>query len=216
MNNIRIILVDYHIILRNGLKLLLENEPNISIVGEASSYTELKDLLNETSADILLLDLSIPDKHGLEIIKELKENNTSLKILVFTMHSEEQYIKSAMSNGASGYVEKSAVDTELLTAIKTVAKGNIYLNSKNALLMVNSLLNTTDVTDPYSIFSNRELEVMKLLVHGYSLSEIGQQLCLSLKTIDTYKTRIFTKLNISKKNELVDYALKNGILKTKN
>lgn len=216
MNNIRIILVDDHIILRNGLKLLLENEPNISIVGEASSYTELKDLLNETSADILLLDLSIPDKHGLEIIKELKENNTSLKILVFTMHSEEQYIKSAMSNGASGYVEKSAVDTELLTAIKTVAKGNIYLNSKNALLMVNSLLNTTDVTDPYSIFSNRELEVMKLLVHGYSLSEIGQQLCLSLKTIDTYKTRIFTKLNISKKNELVDYALKNGILKTKN
>lgn len=216
MNNIRIILVDDHIILRNGLKLLLENEPNISIVGEASSYTELKDLLNETSADILLLDLSIPDKHGLEIIKELKENNTSLKILVFTMHSEEQYIKSAMSNGASGYVEKSAVDTELLTAIKTVAKGNIYLNSKNALLIVNSLLNTTDVTDPYSNFSNRELEVMKLLVHGYSLSEIGQQLCLSLKTIDTYKTRIFTKLNISKKNELVDYALKNGILKTKN
>lgn len=215
MNNIKIILVDDHIILRNGLKLLLESEPNISIVGEASSYNELKSLLNETTADILLLDLSIPDKHGLEIIKELKEANTTLKILVFTMHSEEQYIKSAMSSGASGYVEKNAVDTELLTAIKTVAKGNIYLNNKNALLMVNSLLNSNENSDPYSLFSNRELEVMKLLVHGYSLSEIGQLLCLSLKTIDTYKTRIFTKLNISKKSELVDYALKNGILKTK-
>ena len=214
MKNIKIILVDDHIVLRNGLKLLLESEQNISIVGEASSYSELKTILQQTPTDILLLDLSIPDKHGLEIIKELKDSNVNFKILVFTMYSEEQYIKSAMSAGASGYVEKSALDTELLTAINTVAQGNIYLNSKNALLMVNSLLNTTETNDPYALFSNRELEVMKLMVHGYSLSKIGQQLCLSLKTIDTYKTRIFTKLNISKKNELVDYALQNGILKT--
>ena len=154
MKNIKIILVDDHIVLRNGLKLLLESEQNISIVGEASSYSELKAILQQTPTDILLLDLSIPDKHGLEIIKELKDSNVNFKILVFTMHSEEQYIKSAMSAGASGYVEKSAVDTELLTAINTVAQGNIYLNSKNALLMVNSLLNTTETNDPYALFSN--------------------------------------------------------------
>ena len=97
MKNIKIILVDDHIVLRNGLKLLLESEQNISIVGEASSYSELKAILQQTPTDILLLDLSIPDKHGLEIIKELKDSNVNFKILVFTMHSEEQYIKSAMS-----------------------------------------------------------------------------------------------------------------------
>ena len=132
------------------------------------------------------------------------------------MHSEEQYIKTAMEAGASGYLEKSAFDTELLTAVKTVAAGKIYLNSDHALLMVNSLLNNNaedqNEKDPYLLLSKREIEVLKLFVRGYSLSEIGKMLSLSLKTIDTYKTRIFVKLELTKKSELVQYALEHGIL----
>ena len=158
------------------------------------------------------LGLNITD----EQIKELKEHNNPINILVLTMHSEEQYIKTAMEAGASGYLEKSAFDTELLTAVKTVAAGKIYLNNQHALLMVNSLLNNTSEEtkekDPYVLLSKREIEVLKLFVRGYSLSEIGKMLSLSLKTIDTYKTRIFVKLGLTKKSELVQYALEHGIL----
>ena len=167
MKNIKIILVDDHIVLRNGLKLLLESEQNISIVGEASSYSELKTILQQTPTDILLLDLSIPDKHGLEIIKELKDSNVHFKILVFTMHSEEQYIKSAMSAGASGYVEKSALDTELLTAINTVAQGNIYL--ANCQVKCDTSCKKTSIAD----FQPRHFRGLELIRNRLCISSIS-------------------------------------------
>ena len=153
MKKTKIILADDHAILRTGLKLLLSNEESVEVVGEASNGNEVLELTEKIPADVLILDLSMPGVHGLDVIKELKEHNNPINILVLTMHSEEQYIKTAMEAGASGYLEKSAFDTELLTAVKTVAAGKIYLNNQHALLMVNSLLNNTSEEtkekDPY-------------------------------------------------------------------
>lgn len=165
MKKTKIILADDHAILRTGLKLLLSNEESVEVVGEASNGNEVLELTEKIPADVLILDLSMPGVHGLDVIKELKEHNNPINILVLTMHSEEQYIKTAMEAGASGYLEKSAFDTELLTAVKTVAAGKIYLNNQHALLMVNSLLNNTSEEtkekDPYVLLSKREIEVLK-------------------------------------------------------
>ncbi len=214
MSETKVILADDHAILRTGLRLLLESE-GISVVGEAKSGTEVLAMLEGCHADVLIIDLSMPDMNGLELIKQIKEKKIDIKMLVLSMHTEEQYVKAAMMNGASGYVEKSAFDTELLTAIKMVVAGEVYLSPKHAMLMVNTLLQAEENTvefDPYAILSKREIEVLQLLVRGYSLSEAGQKLGVSLKTIDTYKSRIFSKLGISKKSELVQYALEHGLL----
>ncbi len=213
MRKTKIILADDHAILRTGLKLMLSCDSFIDVIGEVSSGEQLLELLERVQADVLILDLSLPGMNGIDVIYEIKNREYLINILVLTMHTEEQYIKAVMNAGALGYVNKSAFDTELLSAVKTVADGKIYLNSNHALLMVNTLLsNNTKECDPYTLLSSREREVMRLLVRGYSLADIAKMLCLSIKTIDTHKTRIMTKLGITKKNELVRYALDHGIL----
>lgn len=217
MHKTRIILADDHAILRTGLKLMLSCDSSIDVIGEVSSGEEVIKLLETVEADVLILDLSLPGMNGIDVIYEIKNRGYLINVLVLTMHTEEQYIKAVMNAGALGYVSKSAFDTELLSAVKTVAEGKIYLNSANALLMVNTLLhNNTKECDSYALLSTREREVMRLLVHGYSLAEIGKMLCLSIKTIDTHKTRIMTKLGIAKKNELVQYAVDHGMFVQKN
>ena len=141
-----------------------------------------------------------------------------VKILVLTMFGDETYIREVMQAGANGYVEKQAVDAELFAALKAVAAGQFYLSSKNSQALLNSLFTAAprpSGQDPYEVLSVREREVLKLLVRGYSLSEIGAKLFLSVKTVDTYKTRLMEKLGLSKKSELVEYSLKHGLLSTK-
>ena len=208
---IRVVLADGHAIVREGIKRILEAE-GIEVVGEAGSGQETLALVEETSADLLILGISMPDMSGIDILRKLKDKDHDFHILVLSSHSEEPHVKSAMTGGASGYVEKSATATDLLTAIHTVMSGQIYLSSKHAMLMVNAFLHTDENPDPYTILSKREIDVLKLLVRGYSLSEAGDQLGLSLKTVDTYKTRIFGKLGFSRKSEMVQYALDHGLL----
>ena len=160
----------------------------------------------------------MPKMGGLECIKEIKSRDYTTKILVLTMHDDEQYIKEVMRSGALGYVEKDALDTELFIAVKTVAKGQRYLNPINSQLLLNSLLTDTpteNLSDPYTLLSSREREVLKLIVRGHSMSQIGEMLCLSVKTVDTYKTRLMDKLNCTQKSQLVEYALKYGLLPAK-
>lgn len=215
MEQITVIIADDHTILRAGLKLLLETEENITVVGEAGGGKELLQVLGTVIPDIIIMDLSMPDINGLDVIHMLKKQSAyeNIRILVLTMHTEEQYVKAALAAGANGYVEKSAFDTELMTALETVAKGQVYLSSKNAMAMVTAMLQPEKENEnPYTLFSKREVEVLHYLVRGYSLGEIGDTLHLSLKTIDTYKSRIYSKLCISRRSELVDYALKHGFL----
>lgn len=215
---IKIIIADDHSVLRAGLKLLLNNESDFIVIAEAANGEEVLDLLRTTPTDVLIIDLSMPKMGGLECIKEIKSRDYTTKILVLTMHDDEQYIKEVMRSGALGYVEKDALDTELFIAVKTVAKGQRYLNPINSQLLLNSLLTDTpteSLSDPYTLLSSREREVLKLIVRGHSMSQIGEMLCLSVKTVDTYKTRLMDKLNCTQKSQLVEYALKYGLLPAK-
>ena len=217
-NRIRIILADDHSVLRVGLKMLLESESHFSVVGEAADGEELLTLLEKTETDVVVVDLSMPKMGGLECIKEIRSRGMDVKILVLTMFGDETYIREVMQAGANGYVEKQAVDAELFAALKAVAAGQFYLSSKNSQALLNSLFTAAprpSGQDPYEVLSVREREVLKLLVRGYSLSEIGAKLFLSVKTVDTYKTRLMEKLGLSKKSELVEYSLKHGLFSTK-
>ncbi len=217
-NRIRIILADDHSVLRVGLKMLLESESHFSVVGEAADGEELLVLLEKTAVDVVVVDLSMPKMGGLECIKEIRSRGMDVKILVLTMFGDETYIREVMQAGANGYVEKQAVDAELFAALKAVAAGQFYLSSKNSQALLNSLFTAAprpSGQDPYEVLSVREREVLKLLVRGYSLSEIGAKLFLSVKTVDTYKTRLMEKLGLNKKSELVEYSLKHGLLSTK-
>ena len=211
VEKVKVILADGHTILREGLKRILEAE-GIEVVGEAGCGRDIIALVDEIPTDLLILGITMPDMNGIDVLRQLKDKDHDFHMLVLSSRGEEQYVKAAMVNGASGYVEKSASSAELLTAICTVMSGKIYLSSKHALLMVNAFLHADENPDPYTILSKREIEVLRLLVRGYSLSEAGEQLGLSLKTVDTYKTRIFGKLGFSRKSEMVQYALDHGLL----
>lgn len=218
ISKIKIIIADDHSVLRAGLKLLLNNEADFIVTDEASNGEEVLTLLQKTPTDVLIIDLSMPKMGGLECIKEIKSRGYSTKILVLTMYDDEHYLKEAMRAGALGYVEKHALDTELFIAVRTVAKGHRYLNPQNSQLLLNSLLTDTpkeNSNDPYTLLSSREREVLKLIVRGYSMSQIGELLCLSVKTVDTYKTRMMEKLNFTKKSHLVEYALQYDLLSVK-
>ncbi|MEN6411400.1 MAG: response regulator transcription factor [Veillonellales bacterium] len=218
MDKLRIFLADDHSVLRAGLKLLLNNEADFEVTGEAANGEEILKLLEERSADILILDISMPQMGGLECIKEIKSRGYNIKIFVLTMYEDEQYVKEAIQAGALGYVEKRAVDTELFEAIRTIATGARYLSPQNANALINSLLldhekETPD--DPYILLSFREREVLKLMARGHSMSQIGEMLCLSVKTVDTYKTRLMEKLQCTQRSQLVEYALRYGFLSAK-
>ena len=216
---ITIVLADDHVLLRSGLRLLLDREPSFQVVGEASDGEELLKLLEDTAPEIVILDISMPKVDGIECIKEIKSRGLKTKIIVLTMHDDENYIKEVMSNGAAGYVQKGSVDTELYLAIKEVSRGMIYLSPRDSRNLLNTLVTKPwkkpEDDDPYLILSSREREVLKLMARGYSLKETADSLYLSIKTVDTYKTRIMEKLNFTKKSELVSYALKHGFLSDK-
>lgn len=213
---IRIMLADDHALLRAGLKLLLQKSPLMEVVGEAADGIQTVKLYEQLTPDLLILDITLPLMDGIECLKEIKARNPQARILVVTMHEDEEYIKKIIHSGAAGYVPKSAVDQELFTAIDTVMKGYTYLRPQETQLFLRGFYNNgetdNDPHSPYELFSVREREVLRLLVRGHSLSEIAEEINLSVKTVDTYKSRIMAKLNVSRKSELVTYALKYKLL----
>ena len=212
---LRIALADDHHLIRSGLKLLLGSNETLAIVGEASDGSAALALVEQLQPDILLLDLAMPGMDGLECLRELKRRNLPTRVIVLTMYEDENYVLEAMLAGAQGYVQKSAIDTELIQAIENVAAGKLHLNEKSAKSALSLLLAERQKSDASSVsaaLSPREQEVLKLYARGFSLREIAEQLGLSVKTIDTYKTRVMEKLGFSKKNELIAYAVKQGFL----
>ena len=209
---LKILLADDHSILRTGLKLLLSTQKDFKVVAEASNGKEVLSLLDDgLEVDVILLDLSMPVMSGLDCLRELnkRQSISSINVLVLTMHNEQQYIKEVMLLGAKGCLRKDTLDTELFKALRILAEGRRYLAENDA----NSLLDSLMYIPPKKeSLSSREEEVLNYIVRGYSLSDIAQKLCLSVKTISTYKTRIMTKLNCKQNSDLVNYALKNNIL----
>ena len=211
---LRIALADDHHLIRSGLKLLLGSNETLSIVGEASDGASALLLVEQLQPDILLLDLAMPGMDGLECLRELKRRNLPTRVIVLTMFEDENYVLAAMSAGALGYVQKSAIDTELFQAIDNVAAGRLHLNESSAKSLLSMLLverQQAALPPATAVLSPRELEVLRWYARGFSLREIGEQLGLSVKTVDTYKTRIMEKLGFQKKSELIAYAAKHGL-----
>lgn len=215
---IRILLVDDHPIFRAGLRVLLESQPDVRVVGEAGNGAEAIARANELRPDIILLDISMPDMDGLEALRRMQAEHVPGRVLVLTMHAENEYLLQVLELGGYGYVLKQGVDTDLFTAIRTVAAGDIFLYpSATALLLSRyreqkqALEESTDSGQSDGL-SEREREVLSLTAQGYSSQEIGDQLALSAKTVETYRTRVMRKLNLRHRSDLVRYALRSGLL----
>ncbi|MEN6412115.1 MAG: response regulator transcription factor [Veillonellales bacterium] len=216
---LKLLLADDHKLLRSGLKLLLQRNPDMLVVGESADGEQTIQLFEQLKPDILLLDLSMPNMSGIECLKEIKSRHPDARVIVLTMHEDESYIKRAMQAGAAAYVHKSAADTDLFKAIASVQAGELYLSQQDSSLLLHDLLNqeqeTIDKKAPYVLLSPREREVLRLVAHGYSLAEVAARLSLSIKTVDTYKVRLTEKLKTTKRSDLVSYALKYGLLSNK-
>jgi DNA-binding NarL/FixJ family response regulator len=213
---LNVLLADDHKLLRTGLKLLLQRNPDLTVVGEAADGEQTLQLFQQLEPDLLLLDLSMPKMDGLDCLREIKSRWPEAKVIVLTMHEDENYIKQAMQAGAAAYVHKSAADTDLFKAIEAVQAGQLYLSQQDSNLLLHVLLKQdpapVDNQAPYVLLSPREREVLRLIAHGYSMAEVAEKLSLSIKTVDTYKTRLMEKLGTTRKSELVSYALKYGLL----
>lgn len=213
---ITILIADDHALLRSGLKLLLQKKPANKVVGEASNGIEALRLYEELRPHILILDISMPHMDGIEVLKKIKACHAHAKVIVLTMHEDEDYITTIMKEGAVGYIPKVAVDEELYTAIDTVQNGYVYLRPQDTQTLIASVLHkapqAVEENSPFVILSDREREVLSYLVRGYTLVETAQQLLISIKTVDTHKTRMMNKLNLTKKSELVEYAIKYNLL----
>ena len=213
---LNVVLADDHKLLRSGLKLLLQRNPDCVVVGEAADGEQTIQLFQQLEPDLLLLDLSMPKMDGLDCLREIKSRWPGAKVIVLTMHEDENYIKQAMQAGAAAYVHKSAADTDLFKAIEAVQAGQLYLSQQDSNLLLHVLLKQdpapVDNQAPYVLLSPRERDVLRLIAHGYSMAEVAEKLSLSIKTVDTYKTRLMEKLGTTRKSELVSYALKYGLL----
>lgn len=212
---IKILLVDDHAVVRSGLKMLLNTNPEMEVIGEASEGNEGIKKALKFKPDVVVIDLSMPHgKDGLSATIELKKLLPEINILILTMHDDEEYLFRAIQGGASGCILKSAPHDELMAAIYAVAKGDAYLHpSAQKRLMEEYLAGVKqDGNDTYHLLSEREKEVLTLIAKGYSNKEIAEQLVISVKTVETHKGNLMEKLQMKTRPELVEYAVKKGLL----
>jgi two-component system response regulator NreC len=213
-DTIKILLVDDHAMFRAGIRALIEQEDRFEVVGEASTGDEAVDRVRELKPDIVIMDLQMPGSNGLEATRRISALELDTSVLVLTVHAEEEYLVPVVEAGASGYLTKTSADTDLLEAIRVVARGQVFLPPKAATLLLKRYKDTEgDDSAGLSDLSTREQEVLALTAEGYSSREIGQKLFISPKTVDTYRSRIMDKLGLSHRSELVRFALRVGLLK---
>ncbi len=208
---IRIVIADDHTIVREGLKQILSAAPDLAVAGEAQNGHEVLQRVRELDFDLLLLDMSMPGKSGTDLIKQVKSEKPKLRILVLSMHEEEQYAVRAIKAGASGYLTKESASSQLVSAIRKVAGGGAFISSAVAEQLALGAMPGAE-GPPHSALSDREFQVLKLLVSGKTVSEIAEGLNLSVKTISTHKTRLMQKMNSSSQADLIRYALTHHLL----
>ena len=214
-DTISVILADDHRVVRAGLKAVLSTARDITVMTEASNGREAVALTERFRPDVLLLDLSMPDLDGLAVLKELGAKELPTRVLVLTMHAEEQYLVQALELGAAGYLVKSAADRELVDAVHAVARGDMYVQPSGGRLLARGVKKSGQAADErarYEKLTERERDVLRLVAAGYSAPEIGEQLFISPKTVDTYKQRINEKLDLDHRADYVKFALKLGLL----
>jgi two-component system, NarL family, invasion response regulator UvrY len=209
---IKVILCDDHALIRRGIRDTLCDAPDIEVIGEAGDYGELRALLRSVGeADVLVLDINLPGRSGLDVLHVLKDEGTTMKVLVVSMYPEDQYAIRALRAGAFGYVNKGGDPALIVQAVRTVGQGRKYVTPEIAQMLVESL--TTPSSEvAHEKLSDRELQTLVLIASGKRLSDIAEELTLSPKTVSVYRARVLEKLGLSNNSELTVYAIRNGLV----
>lgn len=208
---IRILIADDHIVVHRGLKQILGDEPDMSVVGEALNAQEVLALVRKRDWDVVVLDISMPGKSGLDIIEELKQERPKLPVLILSMHPEDRYAVRALRVGAAGYLTKESAPEELVKAIRKVVTGGRYVSPSLAERLA-FVLSTNSEQPPHETLSNREYQVLCMIGSGKSVGAIAVDLSLSVKTISTYRARVLEKMTLKNTSELIHYALQNRLV----
>lgn len=216
MEKIRIIIVDDHAVVRAGIRLLLDSQPDMVVVGEAKDGRDSLSQVEELKPDIVLMDITMPDMGGIDATQAIKKANPEVQVLALTMHEDVRYFFQMLRAGASGYVVKGADPSELLRAVRDVAKNKAYLFPTLARSLLDDYLERLKVgeeKDSYAKLTNREREVLKFIGEGYTSREIAVLLTLSINTIDRHRTNVMDKLGMHNKSQLIRFAIRKGLVK---
>lgn len=209
---VKTIVIDDHAIVRRGIVQILSEHPDITVIAEAGNYTELRTQLRaHPDTDLLVMDVGLPGKNGIDILKSLREENAKLKVLMVSMYPEDQYAVRAFRAGASGYLNKASAPEKLIEAVNQVIAGRKYVTPEIAQALIENLAAPEDVA-PHDRLSDREFQTLKLIASGKRLSDIAEELALSPKTVSVYRARILEKMGMSNNAELTHYAIKHGLV----
>lgn len=215
MRKIKVLLVDDHTIVREGISTLLELSPEIDVVGEAAHGQDALELIRKLPPDVVLMDLAMPVMGGLEATRSICREFPEIKVLVLTQHGDKEHVMAILEAGARGFLNKSAASSELVTAIRAVYRGDSYLSPPAAKFLLDDYrleANIKKSRDPYEQLTAREKEILRLLAEGNTAKEIADMLVISPKTVDSHKTRFMAKLDLHNQTELVKYALRKNII----
>ena len=208
---IEVILCDDHALIRRGIRDTLSDATDIRVVGEASEYGELRTLMRAKRCDVLVLDINMPGRSGLDVLQVLKDEGASVRVLIVSMYPQDQYAIRALRAGAAGYVHKGGDPQELVQAVRTVAQGRKYVTPEIAQMLVESLTAPTSES-AHERLSDRELQTLVMIASGKRLSDIAEELLLSPKTVSVYRARVLEKLGLANNAELTVYAIRNGLV----
>lgn len=203
----KVIIADDHSIIRQGIKKIISESACYSVVGEAASVFELKNVLKEQHADVLILDLSMPGGAGIETLKEIKGDYPKLPVLILSFHGENQYGLRAFKAGAAGYLTKECTPEQLLEALKKIITGKRYFSNITLNMIFDELENKKNSISPHQNLSDREFHVFSMLGHGVKVTEISKDLSLSVKTVSTYRQRVLNKMHMTTNAEMVKYFI---------
>ncbi|MGI9535099.1 MAG: response regulator [Thermodesulfobacteriota bacterium] len=210
---IKVLIADDHPVVRMGLKLILKNEPDISVEYEAKTAKETITFIRKEKFNIVLLDISMPDRSGLDVLAQLKRQYPELPVLILSMHSEDQYATRVLKAGAAGYMTKDSAPEELVKAVRKVTSGGRYVSPSLAEKLAYDLTNQFDKS-MHENLSDRELQVMCMIADGKTITEISNELYLSVKTVSTYRSRILKKMNMKNNADLIRYSIENKFVST--
>jgi two-component system, NarL family, invasion response regulator UvrY len=208
---IDVILCDDHALIRRGIRDTLSDAPDIRVVGEAGDYGELRGLMRNQRCDVLVLDINLPGRSGLDVLHALKDEGNEVRVLIVSMYPEDQYAIRALRAGASGYVNKGGDPQLIVQAVRTVSQGRKYVTPEIAQMLVESLTAPV-VENPHERLSDRELQTLVMIASGKRLADIASELTLSPKTVSVYRARVLEKLGLANNSELTVYAIRNGLV----
>jgi two-component system response regulator NreC len=213
---IRVMIVDDHAILRAGLRMLVNAQADMEVVSEAPDGEKAIQGAREAKPDVTLLDLTMPRVGGMKALQEIAQNCRETRVLVLTMHDDPAYLRSALAAGASGYLLKRAVDSELIAAIRAVHRGGVFVDPRLASVLVQDVLakkgTKAGPTRPVNILSDRELQVLRLVARGYTSAQIARQIAVGVKTVETYRARLGEKLGLRTRSDVIRFAVRMGLL----